>query len=598
MSLVDLGYATSSSTIVAPSPLKKSPVKKRQSLKGQTVEFRQKRKLRNLNIDQESVNVLTDCSLKCNTKSSKDDRQIIWQDFRTIVEYDQRYRYLAQLIEITIPKRSSVKPAARKLVRGRTIKYFLRPVTTTDGTNENLLCKKCFMQLFRLTPGKIRIIANKKQQNGQSADIKHTRGKKEPKNKITNNEKEEAALFLLAVPQHESHYGRADSSKRYLPEHHTKKSLFDDFKAAYPSNRVNFKTFRFIFRDLKLSIKTKACDTCKTCDALKIAVNTAQPESRDIAKAEQEAHWAKWRSAVKEKKSDMEKSLDDRSLKVVAYDLEQVLPTPFLTTSVAFYLRQLSTFNLTIFDMETKKSVNNIWSEAMSSRGSNEINSCLYKYALKLPKGIKHLVKYSDRCPGQNLNINSIIADMLIVEKSKSLETIDSKFLISGHTHMECDSAHATIEKFKKRYSKSIEVPDDWATMIEKASPKFEVQKLTSLDFYDFSENLKHKLVYRKTNTQNEPWKFEEIYWIRIKKEKPGSFFYKSSFEDTENFKEVNLLRKNTKQKVAALTAHLKYQRDNENPIKSEKKRDLLNLLPYIRPENHQFYENLKVLDD
>jgi len=34
------------------------------------------------------------------------------------------------------------------------------------------------------------------------------------------------------------------------------------------------------------------------------------------------------------------------SVNVVAYDLEQILPTPYLTSNVAFYMRQLSTFNI------------------------------------------------------------------------------------------------------------------------------------------------------------------------------------------------------------------------------------------------------------
>lgn len=154
------------------------------------------------------------------------------------------------------------------------------------------------------------------------------------------------------------------------------------------------------------------------------------------------------------KKNDAQAASQDKTKKVIAYDLEQILPTPFLTTSVAFYSRQLSTFNLTIFDLSTKKSHHNIWHEGAANRGSNEINSCLFKYGMSLSKRVTHLTKYSDRCFGQNLNINSIVADMYLLQKSKSLEIIDSKFLVSGHTHMECDGAHSIIEKFKKKVRK------------------------------------------------------------------------------------------------------------------------------------------------
>lgn len=341
-------------------------------------------------------------------------------------------------------------------------------------------------------------------------------------------------------------------------------------------------------------------DTCKTCDSLKIQLDSAiTEEMRNSIQIEQANHWSHWKSAVQEKKHDAELSIVNPSLTVVAYDLEQILITPFLTTSVAFYMRQLSTFNLTIFNLGTKRSVHNVWHEAMANRGSNEINSCMFKFGMNLPSTVTHLVKYSDRCFGQNLNINSIIADLYLLQQSNTLKIIDSKFLISGHTHMECDSAHAVIEKFKKRYSENIETPDDWIKMIKQASPQFDVVKMTSNDFLDFSANLSNKLVYRKTNTKKKSWKFEEIYWIRVEKENPYSFKYKSTFEANEDFKEVSLLRKKSKGKNSntVLTANQKYEENDANPIKIEKKRDLIQLLKYIKPENRSFYENLKTED-
>lgn len=115
--------------------------------------------------------------------------------------------------------------------------------------------------------------------------------------------------------------------------------------------------------------------------------------------------------------------------------------------------------------------------------------------------------------------------------------------------------------------------------------------------FLRFSKNLSETLVYRKINTTKKSWKFEDIYWIRVEKEHPFTFKYKASFDPSENFKEVSLLRKNIKGKTFGLNATQKYDGDNQNPIKLEKKRDLLQLLKYIKPENHQFFEDLKAED-
>lgn len=605
MSLVDVGYTTSTSSYFSAinTPKKNetqtnsTPTKKkgRTSIKGQTVEFREQRKMKNLQVCHENVSVLSDCRNNCNQKSSKDDRQIIWEDFRQLTDYQQRFRYLAQLIIVTPPAQLSKKKDSRK--REKSVKYFLT-VSRGETENDNKLCKSCFMKVFRVTDSKIRTLIEKKTQNGQFNNILYKRGKQEPKNKISDSDKEEAGLFLLSVPAYESHYGRSDSEKRYLPQYHSKNSLFEDFKGAYPSNRVNFKMFRTIFDDLGLSIKQKQCDTCKTCDALKIQVDAAQSEeSRISVQIEQEAHWSKWKAAVSEKKKDALFAINDPAIKVVAYDLEQILPTPYLTTSVAFYMRQLSTFNLTIFDLATKESVHNIWNEATANRGSNEINSCMYKYALSLPPHVKKLIKYSDRCPGQNINIYSIVADMYLLLRSETLEVVESKFLVSGHTHMECDSAHAAIEKFKKRYKHSVEVPDDWIDLIRLASPHFKVEKMKHDDFLDYTQCLSKKLVYRKTDIKKNPWKFESIYIIRVEKQYPFQFKYKSSFDENEDFKIVSLLRKNTKGKKIDLNVQQKYHAENSNPITAEKKKDLLQLLSYIRPENHKFYQNLVTCD-
>ena len=74
---------------------------------------------------------------------------------------------------------------------------------------------------------------------------------------------------------------------------------------------------------------------------------------------------------------------------------------------------------------------------------------------MNLTSNITHLIKYSDRCYGQNLIINSIVADMYLLQQSESLKVIDFKILVSGHTHMECDIAHSVIEKYKKGIQKT-----------------------------------------------------------------------------------------------------------------------------------------------
>ncbi|KAF2888844.1 hypothetical protein ILUMI_17329, partial [Ignelater luminosus] len=69
------------------------------------------------------------------------------------------------------------------------------------------------------------------------------------------------------------------------------------------------------------------------------------------------------------------------------------------------------------------------------------------------------------------LDKNSHICLMLslVMLRSSNLEVIDHKFLISGHTHMECDSDDSIIEKKKKQHQTPIGHPRNWIIMETKA---------------------------------------------------------------------------------------------------------------------------------
>lgn len=118
-----------------------------------------------------------------------------------------------------------------------------------------------------------------------------------------------------------------------------------------------------------------------------------------------------------------------------------------------------------------------------------------------MPPDIESIVLYSDTCGGQNKNSNVIAMLMYVLKAHLTLKTIDHKFLIAGHTHMECDSDHALIERKSKRSPFPIYHPRDWQHLVRIASTqknKFEVKAMTQSEFFDFTDLFKN--FFKKRN--------------------------------------------------------------------------------------------------
>ena len=180
---------------------------------------------------------------------------------------------------------------------------------------------------------------------------------------------------------------------------------------------------------------------------------------------------------------------------------------------------------------------------------------------------------------------------MTAVQNSPYLLTIDHKFLLHGHTHMECDTDHSHIEKKKKKFQGPIEHPHDWAILIRQTGKKnpFLVTEMESEDFKSFSYLLKGPLQLRKINYSGEKLNCRELKWLHYEKTNPFTLFYKTSLDKSADFQETSFARWGT----AGLTLRPPLSYHGPQPISIEKKRDLMTLLPLISGTFHDFYNNL-----
>ncbi|KAL4156025.1 hypothetical protein QTP88_000060 [Uroleucon formosanum] len=222
-----------------------------------------------------------------------------------------------------------------------------------------------------------------------------------------------------------------------------------------------------------------------------------------------------------QKKEDKINALASNNIRVLVFDLKQVLDTPALSTNVSFYKRLLSTFNLTIRDCSENEGTEcYMWHEAIGGRGSNEIASCLYQKILNLLNNVTHIITYSDTCGGQNRNINMAALLSLVTANSSTLHIIDQKFLLPGPTHLECDVDHTKIERAKKCSDIPIMIPRDWYQFVRtvKGKKPFKVIKMKQEQFFSFSNLVSTSLTKKTVDTDGNKVNWFHIRWIRYEK--------------------------------------------------------------------------------
>ncbi|KAJ8871291.1 hypothetical protein PR048_027599 [Dryococelus australis] len=127
-------------------------------------------------------------------------------------------------------------------------------------------------------------------------------------------------------------------------------------------------------------------------------------EATDKTELEEEfqTHFRRKSEAMKMKEEDMKKGALDKTQITITFDLLVVLCVPFAGDSQIYYR--------------------------------------------PIPDTVDHIVKYSDTagCQNRNQYITSVM--LYATNKLQNLETIDLKFMEPGHSYLEADSMHATID--------------------------------------------------------------------------------------------------------------------------------------------------------
>lgn len=418
-------------------------------------------------------------ALQC-TKLSEEDRTEIFNKFWQMT-WSEKKMYARGLVRMQeVKRRRGMNENSR---RNYSFKYYL-----PSNLTEYRVCKKMFnatlgvsenLILLWLKKDKERGTENNEDDENLENDVNVCNKRKNKDDRINKLEQ-----FLNSLVKMESHYCRASSTKLYLePNWQSKRELYRFYKESWCLNEhvkpVSLTIFYLVFEKQNLSLYRPKKDQCVVCVGYK---------SKNINEEEYREHLQLKKEARDEKEKD---KISQNSDLVLTMDLQSVLLAPFSKVSLMYYKTKLAVHNFTIYNIKTNDGYCNLWSELDGSVGANEFASILVSFieetlmpSIFLNHG--NIIFWSDGCAAQNRN--SVLSNALLCTAIKHKVTIIQKYLYKGHTQMEADSMHSTIERRLRNHN--INVPADYVQYCKSARSKprpYDVKYRTYDFFKDFS---------------------------------------------------------------------------------------------------------------
>lgn len=473
------------------------------------------------------------CRLKCKNKIDEMSRQQLFYAYWGLENLERQREFVVRHSQEIKPKyRYSSTQDLRAL---NTAFYF-----EVHGSKIRV-CKPFFKSTLDLSNKAIKTALTKKSDSGiVQADM---RGKHAHHPTIDPQVKQCVIDFINSIPRIESHYLRAQTTRQYILSDKSLADIHRDYKQLRERDGLPFatsSTFNRIFNtEFNISFFMPKKDQCDLCERFK---NTDEEGKRKLAQ-EYEQHLTEKNLARTEKEND--KNRTDGTITAV-YDLQAVLQIPKGQVSLFFYKSRINCFNFTVSDLRAKDVVCFFWDETEGKRGPVEIGSCILDY-IKSRVDQNHnkeidIIFYSDNCGGQQKN-KFLLSAYAYAVNMLTVKSITHKFLIRGHSQNEGDNVHSVIEKQIKRYLKSgpIYIPEQYKTLIgtaKKTGKPYTVVEMAHDKFYDVKALQESWGTNFSIDAEKNQIKWHDIKVLRLEKEHPEEFFYKTSFTE-EVFKKA-----------------------------------------------------------
>lgn len=394
----------------------------------------------------------------------------------------QKEMYVCQLVNDTSIKERKIDTNLSR--RKCSKEYFL---FAADETRVRV-CSKMFLNTFGLKEKMVRVWLKRKGKYGLRENPitirkrKNIKRQKSAANQALLDRKLGLLMFLMDYPKMDSHYCRKDTGKEYLETtHQTLTDLYKDYSdiCTHDSSApLSFPVFSGTMKNLNYSLFKPRKDQCDQCIGYKVGTFNAD---------EYRQHRKNVDRAGQEKEKDV-KDARKKLLILLCTDSQGVVLCPKTLASALYFKSKLQLHNQTIYDILTHDSTNYVWDETESDLQSSTFVSIVYHHLEQILKADSlPITLYSDGCGYQNRNV--VMSNALRVLAMKYSRTITQKFLEVGHTHMECDSSHACIERRSKGMEFNLPSDFEEAILTARKNPTpFAVKHLTHEFFRNFDD--------------------------------------------------------------------------------------------------------------
>lgn len=300
------------------------------------------------------------------------------------------------------------------------------------------------------------------------------------KGRITNTSPSVNTIleWLELIPKVPSHYCRSSSKRIYVESTFTSirhmYRVYSDWCTQNEKPKAGLCKFRAILDKEKIAIHSPRKDQCDTCVGHSLGF---------VDEAEYKIHVER-KDAAREKKKKLTESASNDRL-VITMDVQSVLLAPKTLASAMYYKQKLEIHNFSIYQMNDRDVHLYVWDESEGGVSSSEFVSCLVDYIGK-NKHYKEIVLISDGCTYQNRN--RILACALSSAAKEFGIKIFQLILEKGHTMMQVDSVHSTLERL---FTPPIFGPTDYYSRmrIARSSQPYKVNILDNSFFKNYEQS-------------------------------------------------------------------------------------------------------------